>query len=49
MTGAVGGVSAPDRRQGRCPPEDVGGPWGSAEYMAAMSAHDHARDAYWLT
>lgn len=29
--------------QGRCPPEDVGGPWGYAEYLEAMAdpRHEH--------
>ena len=31
--------------KGRCPPEDVGGPWGYAEYLAAMSDPGHARHA----
>jgi hypothetical protein len=34
--------------RGRCPPGDVGGPWGYAEYLAAMSDPDHARRAHWL-
>jgi hypothetical protein len=30
---------------GRCPPEDVGGPWGYAEYLEAMADPDHERHA----
>ena len=30
---------------GRCPPEDVGGPWGYAEYLEAISDQTHARHA----
>ena len=29
--------------QGRCPPEDVGGPWGYAEYLEAMADPNHER------
>lgn len=31
--------------KGRCPPEDVGGPWGYAEYLEAMSDPTHPRHA----
>jgi len=31
--------------QGRCPPEDVGGPWGYAEYLEAMADPNHERHA----
>lgn len=31
--------------KGRCPPEDVGGPWGYAEYLEAMSDPAHKRHA----
>jgi hypothetical protein len=30
---------------GRCPPEDVGGPWGYADFLAAISDPDHDRHA----
>jgi hypothetical protein len=30
---------------GRCPPEDVGGPWGYAEFIEAMSNSKHERHA----
>ncbi len=30
---------------GRCPPEDVGGPWGYAEYLEAMANSKHERHA----
>jgi hypothetical protein len=29
--------------KGRCPPEDVGGPWGYAEYLEAMADPNHER------
>jgi len=28
---------------GRCPPEDVGGPWGYADGLEALHDHDHER------
>ena len=31
--------------KGRCPPEDVGGPWGYAEYLEALADPDHERHA----
>jgi hypothetical protein len=31
--------------RGRCPPEDVGGPWGYAEYLEAMADPNHERHA----
>ena len=31
--------------QGRCPPEDVGGPWGYAEYLEALADPSHERHA----
>jgi hypothetical protein len=30
---------------GRCPPEDVGGPWGYAELLEAIDDPKHARHA----
>jgi hypothetical protein len=30
---------------GRCPPEDVGGPWGYAEFIEAIGDPDHERHA----
>jgi hypothetical protein len=30
---------------GRCPPEDVGGPWGYAEFLEAIRDPDHERHA----
>lgn len=29
--------------KGRCPPEDVGGPWGYAEFLEALDDPDHDR------
>jgi hypothetical protein len=34
--------------KGRCPPEDVGGPWGYAQYLEAMTNPHHAQHAEWL-
>ena len=31
--------------KGRCPPEDVGGPWGYADYLEAISNPTHKRHA----
>ena len=31
--------------KGHCPPEDVGGPWGYAEYLAAIADPKHERHA----
>ncbi len=31
--------------KGRCPPEDIGGPWGYAEYLEAISDPHHPRHA----
>lgn len=31
--------------EGRCPPEDVGGPWGYAEYLEALADPGHERHA----
>jgi hypothetical protein len=31
--------------KGRCPPEDVGGPWGYQEYLGAMADPKHERHA----
>jgi hypothetical protein len=30
---------------GRCPPEDIGGPWGYAEFLAALADPGHERHA----
>jgi hypothetical protein len=30
---------------GRCPPEDVGGPWGYAEFLEAIADPKHERHA----
>jgi hypothetical protein len=34
--------------EGRCPPEDVGGPWGYGEYLEAISNRRHARHKEWV-
>ena len=31
--------------KGRCPPEDVGGPWGYAEFLEALEDPEHERHA----
>ncbi len=33
---------------GRCPPEDVGGPWGYGEFLDAISDPRHEEHAEWL-
>ena len=42
---AVPGVAYPrlTEASGRCPPEDVGGPWGYAELLAALRDPNHER------
>ena len=35
--------------RGRCPPEDVGGPWGYADYLEAMSDPTHKRHAEFMS
>ena len=34
--------------KGRCPPEDIGGPWGYAKYLEAMSDPNHPRHAEFI-
>ncbi len=34
--------------KGRCPPEDIGGPWGYAEYLEATSDPHHRRHAEFM-
>jgi len=34
--------------KGRCPPEDIGGPWGYAEFLEAMTDPNHERHAEML-
>lgn len=34
--------------KGCCPPEDIGGPWGYAEYLAAISDPHHPRHAEFM-
>jgi hypothetical protein len=43
--GKVGALnlSAPDRAKGRCPPEDIGGPWGYGEFLEALTDPAHER------
>lgn len=47
VTEAVPGTAYPvllDAR-GRCPPEDVGGPWGYDEFLEALADPDHESHA----
>jgi hypothetical protein len=48
---AVPGITYPRLIQatGRCPPEDVGGPWGYRDFLAAMADPDHEQHAETLT
>jgi len=32
---------------GRCPPEDVGGPWGYCDFLEAIADPDHEDHAHW--
>jgi len=45
VTEATPGVTYPRLigATGRCPPEDVGGPWGYQEFLAALSDPNHER------
>jgi Plasmid pRiA4b ORF-3-like protein len=38
-------TAANSRASGRCPPEDVGGPWGYAEALEAIRDPNHERHA----
>ena len=44
---AVPGLAYPRQTEarGRCPPEDVGGPWGYAEFLEAITDPKHERHA----
>ena len=33
---------------GRCPPEDVGGPWGYGDFLEAITDPAHESHAHWL-
>ena len=45
------GITYPRRTEaiGRCPPEDVGGPWGYREFLEAIADPDHEQHAESLT
>lgn len=47
VTGAEPGAVYPRliEAAGRCPPEDIGGPWGCSEFLAAISDPNHERHA----
>jgi hypothetical protein len=47
VTDAVPGLAYPIlvEAAGRCPPEDVGGPWGYAEFLEAITDPKHERHA----
>ena len=44
---AVPGLAYPrlTKARGRCPPEDVGGPWGYADFLEAITDPEHERHA----
>jgi len=50
ITDAVSGLSYPllISATGRCPPEDVGGPWGYSEMLEALADPEHERHAEML-
>jgi len=47
VTDATPGIAYPrlTAATGRCPPEDVGGPWGYHEFLEAIADPDHERHA----
>jgi len=47
VTDPVPGIAYPRLVEavGRCPPEDVGGPWGYGEFLAAIADPDHEEHA----
>src|SRR5215218_988309 len=47
VTDAVPGIAYPRLIEavGRCPPEDVGGPWGYSEFLEAITDPDHEEHA----
>ena len=47
VTDAVAGIAYPRLidATGRCPPEDVGGPWGYREFLEAIADPDHEEHA----
>ncbi|MGC8477302.1 MAG: plasmid pRiA4b ORF-3 family protein [Acetobacteraceae bacterium] len=51
ITDAVAGVAYPRLidAAGRCPPEDVGGPWGYSAFLEAIANPDHEEHEEWLT
>ncbi len=53
ITDAVPGIAYPRlvEASGRCPPEDVGGPWGYRDFLEAIADPDHeqhAESATWV-
>ncbi len=51
ITDAVAGVAYPRLIEaiGRCPPEDVGGPWGYHAFLEAIADPDQEEHEEWLT
>ena len=51
ITDAVTGVAYPRLNEGlgRCPPEDVGSPWGYSAFLEAIADPDHEEHEEWLT
>jgi len=51
ITDAVPGITYPRliEATGRCPPEDVGGPWGYRDFIEAIADPDHEQHAETLT
>ncbi len=51
ITDAVAGIAYPRlvEASGRCPPEDVGGPWGYRDFLEAIADPDHEQHAESVT
>ena len=51
ITEPVRGIAYPHLREatGRCPPEDVGGPWGYQEFLEAIADPKHERHSEFVT
>jgi hypothetical protein len=51
ITDALPGITYPRliEATGRCPPEDVGGPWGYRDFLEAIADPDHEQHAETLT
>jgi Plasmid pRiA4b ORF-3-like protein len=51
ITNAVAGIAYPRlvEASGRCPPEDIGGPWGYRDFLEAIADPDHEQHAESVT